>query len=103
MSAVHWGSNTVHSIGAAPAPASFGFNPAATPSPAPAAFGFNPAATPSPAAAPAAFGFNAAVAPSPAPSAFGFNTATTTSNPGQQIPAQAAIQVSFTEYLGTLF
>lgn len=107
MSAVHWGSNTVHSIGAAPAPASFGFNPAATPSPAPAAFGFNTSTTPSPAAAPAAFGFNAAVAPSPAPSAFGFNTATapspapaafgfntatTTSNPGQQIPAQAAIQ-----------
>ena len=96
MSAVHWGSNTVHSIGAAPAPASFGFNPAATPSP-PAAFGFSAAVAPSP--APSAFGFNTATATP----AFGFNTATTTSNPGQQIPAQAAIQVSFTEYLGTLF
>ena len=93
MSGVTWGNNTVHTIGGAPAPSTFGAPVSAFGAPAPATTG--------------GFGFGAA-APSPANPAgggfFGTQAATggfgSVSQPQQpqvpqhHIPAQAAMQAS---------
>ena len=96
MSGITWGSNTVHTIGGAPAPAAFG-------APAPSAFG-----APAPAPATGGFGFGAAApspakssffgAPAPAPGGFGSygqqQQQHTPQVPQHHIPAQAAMQAS---------
>jgi hypothetical protein len=83
MAGVTWGSNTVHNIGANPAPAStFGFgSTTATPSPAPGGSLFG---TPTPSYSTSAFG--AAAHPQP--------QSKQQYVPQQQIPAQAAMQAS---------
>ena len=83
MAGVTWGSNTVHSIGANPAPASnFGFgSTTASPSPAPGGSLFG---TPAPSYSTGAFG---AAAQPPQQSQQQYV-------PQQQIPAQAAMQAS---------
>jgi hypothetical protein len=104
MSGVTWGNNTVHTFGAAPAPATFGAPAPAFGAPAPApAFGAPAPAFGAPAPAPATGGFGFGAAPSPAkPSLFGtpapavggFGAQQQPQVPQHHIPAQAAIQAS---------
>ncbi|VEU37030.1 unnamed protein product [Pseudo-nitzschia multistriata] len=118
---VTWGSNTVHTIGGAPAPASSGFSfGTPSPSPAPSAFGAPaPSAFGAPSTAPATggFGFGSTAKPpaaggglfgTPAPAPGAFGTASSFGSFGQpkqpqqpgvpqhHIPAQAAMEAKIT-------
>ena len=93
MSGVTWGNNTVHTIGGAPAPTSFGAPAPAIGAPATTtatgAFGFGTTTTANGPAKPSLFG-------TPAPATIGFGSLGQQQKPQvpqHRIPAQAAIQV----------